>query len=78
MDKIKIEICVGTSCHLMGSNLILDFLENLPESIKTRLDISYISCLDKCSKGPLVRVGDLEIENTTPEELNRELEKQLL
>ncbi len=78
MDIIKIEICVGTSCHLMGSNLILDFLENLPEDVKRRIDISYISCLNKCSKGPLVRVGDLEIENTTPEKINRVLEKQLL
>jgi len=78
MDKIKIEICVGTSCHLMGSNLILEFLEELSKDIKACLDISYITCMNKCSKGPLVRVGGVELLNTRSNDIDRELKKQLL
>lgn len=78
MNKLKVEVCVGTSCHLMGSNLILDFLEGLSEEVKDRLDISYKSCMNQCNKGPHVRIGDVEIKNAAPDDIKEELSKQLL
>lgn len=77
-QKLKIEVCVGTSCHLMGSNLIIEYLERLSEKVKAQLEIKYISCMNNCSQGPQVKVGNCQLANATPELLNDRIEKILL
>jgi len=75
--KITIEICVGTSCHLMGSNLIIDYLNNLPEKMKEKIELKHISCMDECEKGPRVRVGDQVISFATPEKVQKALQQKI-
>lgn len=65
--KVKVEICIGTSCHLMGSPLIIEFLENLPESVKVRLNIVYATCLKRCQEGPRLTIGGRSLTRATPE-----------
>lgn len=74
-EKITIEICVGTSCHLMGSNLIIDYLNTLPAEKRERIEIKHVPCMDKCDKGPWVRIAGVAIANATPEKLQDTLQK---
>lgn len=76
--KISVEVCIGTSCHLMGSNLIIDYLGNLPEKLKSQLDIKYVTCMDKCNKGPQVKIGGNQLDNATPDMVNNEIKRMLL
>lgn len=73
LQKIEVKICVGTSCHLMGSSLIIDFIKTLPLSVKKRLEIEYVSCFSQCNRGPRIDIGGQPILNATPEKVKKTL-----
>ncbi|TCL63798.1 thioredoxin-like protein [Hydrogenispora ethanolica] len=75
--KLAVEICVGTSCCLMGGTQIVECLENMAESLKSRLDISYVSCYNQCTQGPRVRVGAVMLYRTTPDMVLKAIAEQL-
>ncbi|NPV81136.1 MAG: NAD(P)H-dependent oxidoreductase subunit E [Firmicutes bacterium] len=75
--KIRVEICVGTSCHLMGNSRILNYLENLPEEIKRHIDVNLVSCFNECKKGPRVNVGDIVLYNATSEKVMEAIKKSI-
>lgn len=60
---IKVEICVGSHCSLVGALNILDTLEKLQENYPGEIEINRVECLDKCDdikKAPVVKVdGEL-------------------
>ena len=63
--KIKIEICCGTACYMLGAAELLRFETIMPEDWKEIVDISAIPCLEACSDdnlggAPFVRIdGEL-------------------
>ncbi|MFA7056660.1 MAG: NAD(P)H-dependent oxidoreductase subunit E [Candidatus Cloacimonadales bacterium] len=51
MDKkIKIVVCCGTTCHLMGSSEILINKEEIESQFKDQVVISGSPCLGKCKE----------------------------
>ncbi len=73
MKKLKVEICVGTACHIMGAHTLVEFVERLPAWVKERVDCSLSPCFGVCNEGkkpPLVRVNGEYYEDVTPEKLN--------
>jgi len=83
MNKIKIKICVGTTCFIMGGADMFDKLnDDLSEELLTKIDISLSHCLGECSSGahglaPYVLVGDTLISAATFEKIEAEIIKQL-
>lgn len=77
MNKIEVKVCVGTSCHLMGSQLIVDILKDLPEKIAIQVDLKYISCMNRCEEGPVIKIDDLVLENATPEQVMKTLKRKV-
>ncbi len=74
MEKVKVEICVGTACHIMGAHALVEFMENLPAWIKDRVDVTLSPCFEVCNEGkkpPIVKVNGEYYEDVTPEILNR-------
>ncbi|PLV60048.1 (2Fe-2S) ferredoxin domain-containing protein [Thermotoga sp. KOL6] len=74
MSKVKVEICVGTTCHIMGSYALVDTLESLPSWIKEKIDYKLSPCFDVCHghmKPPIVKVEGQYYENMTPDDLKR-------
>jgi len=71
MQKLVVEICVGTSCHLLGSQDLIQVVENLPAEIKCRIELQAATCLGACGKGPNIRVNGLVLSNMTPEQLQQ-------
>ena len=69
MNKLLIEVCIGTSCHLLGSQDLIDAIEELPEIERNQVDLQGITCLKSCGKGPNVRVNGVVISNMTPDRL---------
>jgi NADH:ubiquinone oxidoreductase subunit E len=52
MKKVKVSICTGTACFVMGASEIMMLEDSLPEDLKKSVDIEIdgVSCLEKCSK----------------------------
>lgn len=70
MKKIKVSICTGTACYVMGASEILLLEESLSEDLKEMVEIEGITCLEKCKntecgKTPFVLVNDEVIADAT-------------
>lgn len=78
MDKLLIEICIGTSCHLLGSQDLIDAIEELTDEVKDKIDLQGVTCLKSCGKGPNVRINGIVIPNVTPEQLIEIVNDKLL
>ena len=77
MRPLLIEICIGTSCHLMGSQDLADMLETLPPPMRQRIDLRGVTCLRNCRKGPNVRINGIILSEMTPERLQIIIEDNL-
>lgn len=75
---LTVEICMGTSCHLMGTQDLMDVLDALPAEQRKLLEIKGVTCFKKCGKGPNVRINGELLENATPELLLEVLQANLL
>lgn len=72
MEKKKeliVENCIGTSCHLLGAEDLLDAVKRLPPEIQNKTDICAVTCLQHCGKGPNVRINGQVLTKMTPERL---------
>ena len=75
MDMIKVEICCGTACYLLGAANLMSLEDQLPESCRGRVEVEARTCLELCEKdnlggAPYVRVNGTEIiSQATPEKV---------
>lgn len=74
MKSLKIEICIGTSCLMLGAQDLLDVVEELPPEKRQRVELREVACFKCCGKGPNVRInGDLYC-GMTPDQLAAKIE----
>ena len=43
--KIRIKICVGTQCYVMGNHELKDLKDQLPEDLKSKVYVEAAVCL---------------------------------
>ena len=65
MEKVKVEICCGTACYLLGAAKLMDIESELPEQYRERVEIEARPCLELCERenlggAPYVRFNDTE------------------
>lgn len=68
--KIKVVVCTGTACFVMGASDILLLEEHLPEELRTQVELEGATCLGCCKdssqgKAPFVMINDELISNAT-------------
>ena len=44
-NKVLIEICLGTSCHLLGAEDVLDAVKRLPPEKQEKIQLEAVTCL---------------------------------
>lgn len=78
MDKKKVEICVGTPCHLMGAESLLELVKRLPEKYQNEFKFKSTHCIeDNCNKAPVVKIDGEIFGEMTPEKLRDLLDEFL-
>jgi NADH:ubiquinone oxidoreductase subunit E len=58
---VKVEICAGSHCSLVGGLNILETLEELQEEYPEQIQIERVECMDRCEdikNAPVVKVDD--------------------
>jgi len=55
--KINVKVCVGTPCHLMGSQELIKNLKRFKRMKNVALEIEAVTCLGHCNKAPAVEVN---------------------
>lgn len=66
MDTLRVEICCGTACYLLGAAKMMDIENDLPESCRARVEIEAKTCLELCERdqlggAPYVRFNGTEV-----------------
>lgn len=70
MQKIKVRICTGTLCYVMGGSELQVLGDYLPAELQHHVEIIGATCLDFCNqegkgKAPFVLVGDTLVAQAT-------------
>lgn len=73
-DKIKIEICCGTTCYLLGAADLLQLESRLPAEWKDLVEISAVPCLSACTTenlggAPFVRIDGALVPKASVESI---------
>ena len=65
---MKITVCIGSSCHVKGSRLVVEQLQKLIEDnqLGDKVELAGTFCMGKCQQGVCVTV-DEEFYSVTPE-----------
>lgn len=75
-----ITICVGSSCSIRGSDELASEIQRLieKEQLEGLVDIVGAFCMDTCSKGVSVRVGDQAFSGIRPEDAETFFYKEIM
>ena len=68
---MKITVCIGSSCHIKGSRLVVEQLQKLitENKLEDKVEISGTFCLGRCQQGVCVTADD-DFFSVTPETVN--------
>jgi len=80
--KLRVEICCGTSCYILGGRELLNFSQANEVELADWVEFSAIPCLEACStdnlgEAPFVRINDVVIGGMTVLKLRATIEKAL-
>ncbi len=76
---MKIKVCIGSSCHIKGSKLVVEKMQELIKThkIEDKIDLSGAFCMAKCQEGVCVALDD-KIHSVKPEMTETFFEKEVL
>lgn len=65
---MKITVCIGSSCHIKGSRVVVEELQKLiaEHGIGDKVELEGTFCMNKCQQGVCVTIGE-EFFSVTPE-----------
>jgi NADH:ubiquinone oxidoreductase subunit E len=71
--KNTMKICMGSSCFVRGNEENLRIAEDFAKANRLDVDIELfgLRCENKCEKGPVIIVNDVEHNGITPEKLEK-------
>lgn len=76
---MKVTVCIGSSCHIKGSRLIVDALQKLiaKHNLGDKVELSGTFCTGNCQNGVCVTV-DGEFYSVGPESVSDFFDKNIL
>ena len=75
---MKVTICIGSSCHIKGSRLVVEKLQDLiaANDLGEKIELGGTFCMGNCQKGVSVSVDDAYF-SVTPENVVEFFEKEI-
>ncbi len=75
---MDVKICIGSSCHLKGSKLVVEKLQQLLKnnSLQDKVDLSGAFCMSRCQEGVCVAIGEA-IHSVKPETVEKFFETEI-
>ena len=73
MEKLVIQVCVGSSCHLKGSHTIVKLMKKAiaENNLQDKVELKATFCLGKCGvAGVSVKIDNEIITGVTKENFN--------
>lgn len=75
---MKITVCIGSSCHLKGSRLVVASLQKLiaENNVSDKVELGGTFCMGRCQEGVCVTVGE-DFHSVSPETVGEFFEKEI-
>ncbi|MGD1822930.1 MAG: (2Fe-2S) ferredoxin domain-containing protein [Pleomorphochaeta sp.] len=69
MERVVVELCMGSSCFSRGNSRTLELIELFVKEndYSDLIKIKGHLCLGKCSFGPIIKINGKDYENINPE-----------
>lgn len=83
MKTIDVEICLGTTCFVMGAGYLQELNDTLPKEFGDKVKVTCVRCLGLCEKSekfsqaPYVKVDGEVISGATKEKVYEAVERAL-
>ena len=76
---LKINICIGSSCHIKGSRQVVEQLQSLvaKNQLGDKIELGGAFCMGNCQQGVCVTVNDV-VYSVTPENVTEFFENSVL
>ena len=76
---MKITVCIGSSCHIKGSRMVVERLQSLIEenNITDKAELCGTFCMGNCQQGVCVTV-DGEFHSVTPDTADEFFKNEIL
>ena len=76
---LKITVCIGSSCHIKGSRIVVEKLQSLisENGLGDKVELGGTFCLGKCQQGVCVMVNDT-FHSVTPESVGEFFANEVL
>lgn len=73
-------VCIGSACFVKGSEKIIERLKQhiSEKSLDININLKGSFCLDNCSHGVIIKVGDRIFKNLNPNNIDERLETEIL
>ena len=77
--KIRVTVCIGSSCHLKGSRQVVESIREMIEeyNIADKVEVAGTFCLGECQKGVCVTVGE-NFFSVTPDTVEEFFKTEIL
>ena len=78
-NKMKITVCIGSSCHIKGSRQVVESLQELirAHGIGDKAELAGTFCMGRCQEGVCVLLDDA-FHSLTPETTEEFFNKEVL
>lgn len=83
MKAIKVKVCLGTTCFVMGSSNLQELMDTVPAKYGEAVEVLGVPCLGLCSidweysRAPYVKVDDDVVYEATVEKVLSMIDKKL-
>ncbi len=76
---MKITVCIGSSCHLKGSRLVVEQLQALvaKTNLADKIELCGAFCMGNCTNGVSVKIQE-ELFSLKPENVTAFFESEVL
>ena len=77
--KMRVTVCIGSSCHIKGSRQVVEQLQELitKNGLDDKVELAGTFCMNKCQAGVSVAIND-EIFSVSPETATEFFEQNIL
>ncbi|MDZ7673403.1 MAG: NAD(P)H-dependent oxidoreductase subunit E [Halanaerobiales bacterium] len=78
MSKVKVEICIGTPCYLMGARELIDEMQRMKKEYEDKIELKSLHCIEeRCEMAPIVKVNGEIYEEVTYDKLQKLVKEKL-
>ncbi|MGN1093036.1 MAG: (2Fe-2S) ferredoxin domain-containing protein [Monoglobaceae bacterium] len=79
MKNMKITICIGSSCHIKGSRVVVERIQELVESnnLGDKVAVKGAFCMGRCVDGVCVTIDEKQY-SVNKDEVDEFFEKEVL